>query len=209
MLEILRRIELLYYFRDLYKIKSLGKLRLRYSDNFKIQQGGILKSITIDQSNKLFITPNFENAQKLAYIEKLCGGFFQRFKDKLVVLSNIGLMYFNDPKEPPRQLIPIVGSKIVTVDEKKYRKKNCFEIKTLNNEVFVFAVKTKEDLDSWLKEFDAFKVSYRKMMKCVEEKKLGNKYNCTRDNVVDSASDNNNNNNKNSTKSFNNKNRKI
>ncbi len=170
MLEILRRMELLYYFRDLYKIKSLGKLRLRYSDNFKIRQGGILKSIIIDQSNNLFIAPNFENAQKLAYIEKLCGGFFQRFKEKLVVLTNIGLMYFNDPKDPPRKLIPIIGSKIESLDEKKYNKRFCFEIKTLNNETYVFAVKTKDDLQAWIKEFELFKVNYQKMMKGVDDK---------------------------------------
>jgi len=153
-------------------MKSLGKLRLRYSDNFKIKQGGIIKNITIDQSNNLFIAPNFENAQKLAYIEKLCGGFFSRFKEKLVVLSNIGLMYFNDPKEPPRKLIPIVGSEIYAVEEKKHSKKNCFEIKTLNNEIYVFAVKTKDDLDSWIKEFKTFKINYQKMVKGVDDKKV-------------------------------------
>lgn len=187
MLEILRRMELLYYFRDLYKIKSFGKLRLRYSDNFKIRQGGILKSIIIDQSNNLFIAPNFENAQKLAYIEKLCGGFFQRFKEKLVVLTNIGLMYFNDPKDPPRKLIPIIGSKIEAVDEKKYSKRNCFEIKTLNNEIYVFSVKTKDDLLSWIKEFELFKVNYQKMVKGVDDKNLKN----NNDNNVNTNNGNN------------------
>lgn len=201
MLEILRRMELLYYFRDLYKIKTLGKLRLRYSDNFKIRQGGVLKSIIIDQSNNLFIAPNFENAQKLAYIEKLCGGFFQRFKEKLVVLTNIGLMYFNDPKDPPRKLIPIIGSKIYTVEDKKYSKKNCFEIKTLNNEVFVFSVKTKDDLEAWMKEFDIFKVNYQKMMKGVDDKKLAKKNSSTNLNTESLG----NNNNKNSISSFNKK----
>lgn len=164
-------MELLYYFRDLYKIKSFGKLKLRYSDNFKIKQGGVLKSIIIDQSNNLFIAPNFENAQKLAYIEKLCGGFFQRFKEKLVVLTNIGLMYFNDPKDPPRKLIPIIGSEIKQIDEKKHGKKYCFEIKTLNNELYVFAVKTKDDMDSWFNQFKLFKINYQKMMKNVDTKK--------------------------------------
>jgi hypothetical protein len=174
MVEILKRMELLYFFRDLFKMKSLGKLRLRYSDNFKIKQGGVIKNITIDQSNNLFIAPNFENAQKCSYIEKLCGGFFARFKEKLVVLTNIGLMYFNDPKEPPRKLIPIIGSEINTVDEKKYSKKNCFQIKTLNNDIYVFAVKTKDDLDSWIKEFKSFKVNYQKMLKGVDNKNITN-----------------------------------
>ncbi len=177
MLEILRRMELLYYFRDLYKIKSLGKLRLRYSDNITIRQGGILKKIIIDQSNNLFIAPNFENAQKLAYIEKLCGGFFQRFKEKLVVLTNIGLMYFNDPKDPPRKLIPIIGSKIEACDEKKYNKRNCIEIKTLNNDIYVFSVKTKDDLVSWIKEFELFKVNYQKLVKGVDDKNSNNNNN--------------------------------
>lgn len=162
-------MELLYFFRDLFKIKSIGKLRLRYSDNFKIKQGGVIKNITIDQSNNLFIAPNFEKSQKHAYIEKLCGGLWARFKEKLVVLSDIGLMYFNDPKEPPRKLIPIIGSEIIAVDQKKYGKKYCFEIKTLNNEIYVFAVKTNDDLESWIKEFKTFKVNYQKMVKGVDD----------------------------------------
>lgn len=79
-------------------------------------------------------------------------------------------MYFNDPKDPPRKLIPIIGSKIEPVEEKKYNKRNCFEIKTLNNEIYVFAVKTKDDLQAWIKEFELFKVNYQKMMKGVDDK---------------------------------------
>ena len=65
----------------------------------------------------MFIAPNFENAQKLGYIDKYNKGFFtSRFKEKFVVLTDIGLLYFDDPNDKkPEMLIPIFGSKFYKV----------------------------------------------------------------------------------------------
>jgi hypothetical protein len=158
-------MELLYYFRDLYRMKAFGKLKFKYSDNFTIKRGGGYSNIIVNQANNFFIAPNFENAQKLGYLFKLSSGFFTKFNEKLVVLTNVGLLYFDDPNKPPKKLIPIIGSEIYKLEEKKYRRKYCFEIKTLNGEFYVFATKTEEELESWVSEFKQFTKSYEKKMK--------------------------------------------
>lgn len=169
LIEILRRTELLYYFRDLYRMKNLGKLRFKYSDNFKIRRGGGYSNIIVNQANNFFIAPNFENAQKLGYLLKLGSGFFGKFNEKLVVLTNIGLLYFDDPNKPPKKLIPIINSEVIKVDEKKYRQKYCFEIKTQGGgELYIFSAKTQEELDSWILEFKSFKKSYDKKIKSID-----------------------------------------
>jgi hypothetical protein len=157
-------MELLYYFRDLYRMKLFGKLKFKYSDNFTIKRGGGYSNIIVNQANNFLIAPNFENAQKMGYLDKLSGGFFTRFHEKLVVLTNIGLLYFDDPAKPPKKLIPIIGSLIYAIEEKKYKRKYCFEIQS-NGEVYVFGTKTEEELNSWINEFNQFTKCYEKKMK--------------------------------------------
>lgn len=149
-------------------MKNFGKLKFKYSDNFKIRRGGGYSNIIVNQVNNFFIAPNFENAQKLGYLFKLSGGFFTKFNEKLVVLTNVGLLYFDDPNKPPKKLIPILGSEIQKIEEKKYKRKHCFEIKTLNGECYVFGTKTEEELDSWVTEFKVFKKGYQKKMKNID-----------------------------------------
>ena len=149
-------------------MKGFGKLKFKYSDNFQIKRNNTVSNIIVNQPNNFFIAPNFENAQKLGYLYKLSGGFFTNFNEKLVVLTNVGLLYFDDPNKPPKMLIPIIGSDITKLDEKKYKRKYCFEIKTLNGECYVFGTKTDEELDSWINEFKNFKKSYEKKIKNID-----------------------------------------
>ena len=93
-------------------MKNFGKLKFKYSDNFKLKRNGGVVNIIVDQSNNFYIAPNFENAQKLGYLLKLSGKIFTSFTEKLVVLTNIGLMYFDDPNKPPKKLIAVIGSDI-------------------------------------------------------------------------------------------------
>ena len=50
------------------------------------------------------------------------------------------------------------------MEDYKYRRSNCFEIKTPNQEVYVFSGKTEEETKSWLKEFKNFKKSFKKKL---------------------------------------------
>ncbi len=161
-------MELLYFFRDLYRMKRYGKLKFKYSDNFKIKRSGAVSNIIVDQSNNFFIAPNFDGAQKLGYLSKLAGTFFTKFTEKLVVLTNVGLLYFDDPNKPPKKLIPIIGSEILRIDERKYKKKHCFEIRTLNGENYIFSTISHEEMESWITEFKVFKKNYEKKIKNIE-----------------------------------------
>jgi hypothetical protein len=164
-------MELLYFFRDLYRMKRYGKLKFKYSDNFKIKRSNTYSTILIDQSNNFSVAPNFDGAQKLGYLTKLSGTLFYSWKERLVVLTNVGLLYFEDPNKQPKKLIPIIGSDVLRIEEKKYKKKHCFEIKTLNGESYVFATNSNEDLESWLHEFKLFKKNYEKKIKNLDTKK--------------------------------------
>lgn len=170
-IEILRRLELLYYFRDLYKFKSFGKLAFKYSDEFNIKKSGRYFTMKVYVSNDT-VAQNFQNAEKLDYLYKMTEGFFSySFNEKLVVLTNIGLLYFDDPTKPPKKLIAIVGSEINKCEEKKYGRKFCFEIKTLNKEHIVFAAKTEEDLNDWINAFNKMKEQYENKLSTIDENK--------------------------------------
>ena len=170
-IEILRRLELLYYFRDLYKFKNFGKLAFKYSDEFNIKKSGRYFTMKVYVSNDT-VAQNFQNAEKLDYLYKMTEGFFSySFNEKLVVLTNIGLLYFDDPTKPPKKLIAIVGSEINKCDEKKYGRKFCFEIRTLNKEHIVFAAKTEEDLNEWINAFKKMKTQYENKLSTIDEDK--------------------------------------
>lgn len=116
LVEIVKRTELLLFLRDSF-IKNKKQLFVRFSESFKIKRNKESFFIFINQLNKMFIAPNFENAQKLGYLEKYYKGIFGGgFREKFLVLTDIGLLYFDDPTEKqPRSLIPIFGSDIYEV----------------------------------------------------------------------------------------------
>ena len=141
-IEILRRLELLYYLRDLLNLKG-GKLLFKYSDEFNVKMDGLYFTMNVRASINT-IAQNFQNSIKFNYLYKLSPGFLnygRTFKEKFVVLSNVGLLYFDDPSNPPKKLIPINGSEIKKIDENVYKRKYCFEIRCLNKQNFIFAAK--------------------------------------------------------------------
>lgn len=64
----------------------------------------------------------------------------------------MGLLYYNNPDQKPRNLFPIIDAKIIPVDKKTYKKQFVFQIKSFKWEI-VFAAKTEQDYIEWM---DAF-----------------------------------------------------
>ena len=162
-IEILRRLELLYYLRDLLNLKG-GKLLFKYSDEFNVKMDGLYFTMNVRASINT-IAQNFQNSIKFNYLYKLSPGFLnygRTFKEKFVVLSNVGLLYFDDPSNPPKKLIPINGSEIKKIDENVYKRKYCFEIRCLNKQNYIFAANSENDLNDWLKAFELLKETYLK-----------------------------------------------
>ena len=169
-IEILRRLELLYYFRDLYHFKNFGKIGFKFSNEFNIKKDGRYFTMKVNVSDSA-VAQSFQNAIKLDYLYKMRSGMFSySFVEKLVVLTNVGLLYFDDPTKPPRKLIAIVGSEIGKVDDgiNKYGKEFCFEIKTLNKEHLVFAGKSEEDVNDWINELNKMKMQYENKLNDID-----------------------------------------
>ena len=160
-------MELLCYFRDLHTIKNTNNLKFCYSDHFKIFREHGVSNIIVNQANNFFIAPNYENAHKLGYIFKYSTGFFgSSFKEKLAVLTNVGLLYFNDPNdEQPKRIIPIYGSDIFKLPNTQFNRPYCFQIKTQKKDSFIFSTNSKEDLDDWIAELQKFGKEYEKKVK--------------------------------------------
>ena len=159
----LRRMDLLYYLRDHYRISD-KPLRFEYKDNFLIKINK--KDFNISVKEKNFTTlSNFDGAIKIGYLQKLDSRLFKIFNQRLVVLTSIGLIVFDDPKKPPERLYPIIGSKISKASYEKYKKSNVFEIKTPAGETKVFAAYKEREMNSWIEEFEKVKEDFKKKMK--------------------------------------------
>ena len=158
----LRRMDLLFYLREYYR-KSQRTIGISYIDKFKMNIKG--KETELFVTDKIFRTfSNFDGAIKIGYLLKL-SHFLKIFQQRLVALTSIGLIVFDDPNSPPERLYPIIGSKIEKVLGNKYKRSNCFEITTLAGEVKVFSAYKERELKSWLEEFKKIQKDFENKMK--------------------------------------------
>ena len=159
----LRRPELIYYFL---KIKNNNKeesnIKFKYADEFNIKKDGRYYTQNIKSSMKS-ISFNFQTALKLGYLIKINEGYiFNQYHEKLVVLTDFGLIYFDNPTASPKKLIPIIGSEITPSKSKLNDIQYIFEIRTLNKNKIVFGTNDKEDYDEWIKIFNDVKLKHWK-----------------------------------------------
>ena len=165
-IEILRRIELLFYFKSLYKFKGYTTLQIKFSNKIKMKKNG--HSVTYNLAKHSLTTPNYENAIKIGYLLLYKEGFFRNsFKEKFIVLTNIGLMFFDKPNDTPFSLIPIIGSEIKTIDYNRFNL-YAFSIKTPKGEMYIFATKSESECTSWNEEFKQIRFVYKQKMKNVD-----------------------------------------
>ena len=117
---------------------------------------------TNKKKNKNFgYTPNFEDAQKFGTLLKFQENFFtSKFHERLVVLSNVGLMYFEENEKCPKGIIPIIGTTVKFLNALGNEKLYCFELKTTNEESYIFASKIKKEIFDWIQEFSIIKKKY-------------------------------------------------
>ena len=158
----LRRMDLLFYLREHYR-KSQRTIGISYLDKFKMNIKG--KDTDLSVTDKIFRTfSNFDGAIKIGYLLKL-SHFLKIFEQRLVVLTSIGLIIFDEPNKPPERLYPIIGSKIEKALGNKYKRSNCFEITTLAGEVKVFSAYKEREMISWLDEFKKVQLDFENKMK--------------------------------------------
>ena len=159
----LRRMDLLKFIKEQY-IQSKKPIRITYEDTFKIRIKGKIQELSV--KDKIFSTlSNLDGAIKIGYLQKMNQLIFKTFSEKLVALTSIGLIVFNDPHKPPERLYPIIGSKITKAIATKYKRQNCFEILTPSGETKVFSAYKERDLNSWIEEFEKVKKDFRDKMR--------------------------------------------
>ena len=159
----LRRMDLLKFIKE-QCIQSKKPIRITYEDTFKIRIKGKIQELSV--KDKIFSTlSNLDGAIKIGYLQKMNQLIFKTFNEKLVALTSIGLIVFNDPHKPPERLYPIIGSKITKAIATKYKRQNCFEILTPSGETKVFSAYKERDLNSWIEEFEKVKKDFRDKMR--------------------------------------------
>ena len=167
-LESYQRIDILTFLQKLIEKGKFNKnLKISSSNDFHFhKKNGTLEKIPT-LKNKIFLfTPNFENAQKIGVLLKYKENIFSgSFHEKLIVLSSIGLMYFDENSKIPKDIIPVIGTIIKFIVVQVNKKIYCFKMKTINNEVYIFGSIQKKEIFDWLKELAHFKKVYHLKMK--------------------------------------------
>ena len=159
----LRRAELICYFLKISdKDKNEFNLKFKYADEFNIKKDGryFTQNIKSSINSTQF---NFQSAIKLGYLVKINEGYiFNQYHEKLVVLTEVGLFYFDNPTVSPKQLIPKADSEITPLESKFSDVKYAFEIRNSNRNKIVFGTDDKEEYEDWIKVFNEFKSKYQK-----------------------------------------------
>jgi hypothetical protein len=172
----LRRMDLLKFIKEQY-IQSKKPIRITYEDTFKIRIKGKIQELSV--KDKIFSTlSNLDGAIKIGYLQKMNQLIFKTFNEKLVALTSIGLIVFNDPHKPPERLYPIIGSQIIKPPYNKYKRHNCFEILTQSGDVKVFSAYKERELNSWVEELEKVKRDFKQKMVQLDTK---NKFELTND----------------------------
>ena len=164
LIETLRRMDLLSYLRETYR-NNKSLIKFKYEDKFDVKIKG--KVTTVSVKDKIFSDlSNFDGAQKIGYLFMYIGTYIRViFKEKLFVLTSIGLIMFDEPNSPPSKLYPIIGSTIQKLEGTKYGRENCFQVTLLSGKVKVFSTRKRREMESWLKEFEKINKEFQNKMK--------------------------------------------
>jgi hypothetical protein len=93
---------------------------------------------------------NFINSSAVGYLEKKSDSWFRNWTEKFCVLTNVGLLYYDDPQKRPNNLFPTIDAKIIPVNEATYNRKYVFQLKSLSIDL-TLAARKQEDYNMWTK----------------------------------------------------------
>ena len=110
------------------------------------------------------ISYNFINATIAGYMDKRSENWFKSWTEKFCVLTNVGLLYYDDPYKRPKNLFPTIDCQIKPIAEGKYNRKYVFLLKSFNYEI-IFAARQKEEYERWIKAFARLQVETEKKKK--------------------------------------------
>ena len=169
LIETLRLMDLMNYLKAFYRTKG-NIIKIKFEDVFEVKIKGKIQKITL--KDKIFSNlSNFDGAQKIGYLFVYKGTYIVPiFKEKLFVLTSIGLIMFDEPSSPPSRLYPIIKSEVQKLEGTKYNRENCFQVTLWSGKIKVFATRKKRERDSWLKEFEKINTEFRQKMSDLDTK---------------------------------------
>ena len=164
LIETLRRMDLLSYLKETYR-NNKTLITIKFQDYFEVKIKGKTQKILV--KDKIFSNlSNFDGAQKIGYLFVYIGTYIVPiFKEKLFVLTSIGLIMFDEPSSPPSKLYPIIGSVVEKIEGTKYNRENCFKVTLLSGKVKIFSTRKKRERDSWLEEFKKIITEFNNKMR--------------------------------------------
>ena len=138
LIEVVRRTELVMFLMHMFDVKKIKKPKIHYADGLKTKchkknkpdENKILKfdpsaKQDVSSSNvallKNLSSINFINSYKYGYLLKKANSYFKKWSEKFCVITNVGLLYYNNPDNKPRNLFPIIDAKISPVKKKTYK----------------------------------------------------------------------------------------
>ena len=177
-IETYRRMTLLKYLRmKLLQINS-NKNYFISEDTFNLKKNSEFSLLLINNVLKFY--PNLDGAEKFGYLYRLHSFLKKKkFVLRLVVLTNIGILVFEDPLNPPEKFIPLVNINII--DKKGLEKPCAFELQCFNKESNIFGADNEDYINGWKK---AIMGIHNKYVKGVREVlKFGKKNNNGKNNI--------------------------
>jgi hypothetical protein len=186
-IETLRRFKMLNYFKKKrlglqhIKINCTDKFRLEFHNNnssFNFGKISLNRKSNANnkkqyyytiQTNKIHLLPNFEEAIKFGYINKLSSNFgFKKFVLRFCVLTNIGLFIFESPNKNPKSFISLVNCSIRRIVTSKLT--FIFNIVSVDK-IYTFSCESEEELKSWTNEMYGVIRKYKEKLKLLDIKK--------------------------------------
>ena len=167
-IETFRRMSILKFIKEVLNEK---KIKVDISHIFfNKKKNGENNDLSSIKKTKIFtFTPNFENAQKMGILSKYQENIFSaKFNEKLVILCGIGLIYFEENEKTPKSIIPIIGTTIKYLTVQNSERLFCFQLKTLNDETYIFGSKNQKEIMDWIHEFSLIKKNYFMKLKQIE-----------------------------------------
>ena len=147
-IETFRRMTLLNYLRM--KLLQINNKKNYFfsSDTFDLKKNN--ESSLIFINNVLNFLPNFDGAEKFGYLYRLhsiCK--VKKFVLRLVVLTNVGILVFEDPLNKPEKFIPLIN--ITINDRNDLDKPLSFELISSNKESNIFGAENEDYINGWKK----------------------------------------------------------
>jgi hypothetical protein len=186
-IETLRRFKMLNYFKKKrlglqhIKINCTDKFRLEFHNNnssFNFGKISLNRKSNANnkkqyyytiQTNKIHLLPNFEEAIKFGYINKLSSNFgFKKFVLRFCVLTNIGLFIFETPNKNPKYLISLVNCKICK--NNNFPLSFVFDIIGVDKN-YTFSCENEDEMKSWINEIENLIKKYKDKLESLDVKK--------------------------------------